>query len=1087
MNFNSYIRKPDFCDDYFVFISDDDLWKVEENFSELDFDKELHAIRLTTNHSKVTQAKISPNGSFIAYISDESGELDCYIISRFGGEIQRVSYFGDTRLIGWKDDSTIWVSSSIDDYKNSSLKEICTDTLEVTDFNYGPVDYYSEGNFGQVISRMTSDIAFWKNYKGGWAGQVWYKKKRNKNFTRLLANFKSDISKVMVDGFDLYYLTDKNGSGNIESLNLKTMKTSKRTSFNDYYVRDYVVKSGDLLFTKGGSLFYKAANSKDSFELSIILISSFEESRKRFVSTKQFLSSYTGNSDASLLLSVVRGKLYSMKPWIGPAKEIEINGAVRFKDVIGTSNESEFYAVFVDKNGLDNITKISLDSSGKLEKDQALLKSDIGKIDQIKVTKNRKFVLVTTFRYEIFVIELSSKKITKIDKGEGVFRGFDVSRDSNWVVYSKDIKGINELWVYNITSKKTRQLLKSVNSDVNPMFDVTEDYLYFVGSREYKAKYFESHFDMGFPDVKKPYVLNLNLKQQPIFDIPLNSQKQTDDREDKKNELWTHCDAEYSPVGVKNSVNKTPKKKEVKKSAGKKKKTSKNNNNLLIDFDNLDTRVQPFPFKAGGWEEIMVSEDRIFFERDYDSNHKIDIEEDSLDSKLISYTKEDGSIEVVLEDFESGMISGDGKSIITYTDHDLRIFPADSKPAEGCEYSRRDGWVEIDRIRAGIDPKEEWRQIYTEAWSLQKENFYNPKKTDIDFDKIYHKYLPLLDKVNTRSELSDLIRDMQGDLQTSHAYEYFGDYLYRSRNETIGRLGAVLRYIRSKKCYKIDRILKGDTWNSKECSPLESMNASLKEGDEIYKVDGKELSDYQSINRILEKKENEYVELEVLRKGSKKKELVETVTLDKKSKLSYRNWVHRNREIVHKATKGKIGYIHIPDMSEYGFSEFYRSLLEEQSKSGIIVDVRFNEGGNVSQHILKILSQKQLGSMENKWSTHTSPYPMFSCLGKLVGIANGQAGSDGDIFSYAFKKMKLGPLVGTRTWGGVIGIWPKSKMVDGTIVTQPEYNFEFDDKSGVIENYGVKPDIEVEITPDDWFSGVDPQLQKAISIISEIN
>ena len=293
---------------------------------------------------------------------------------------------------------------------------------------------------------------------------------------------------------------------------------------------------------------------------------------------------------------------------------------------------------------------------------------------------------------------------------------------------------------------------------------------------------------------------------------------------------------------------------------------------------------------------------------------------------------------------------------------------------------------------------------------LQKENFYNPA-SDVDFDDVHKKYLPALERIRTRGELSDLIWDMQGDLKTSHAYEYYGDYVFKARTEFVGRLGATFSFDNKKKCFSVKKVFKGDAWNAKEYSPLESMNVALKEGDEIYRVDGSLFSDPMSIYRLLEKKSGEYVELEVLRKGKRKKEIVNVVTLDKKSRVTYRNWVNQNREYVHKKSKGKVGYVHIPSMNDQGYSEFYRNFIEEQSKDALIIDVRFNEGGNVSRLILQLLSQKLLGWETAKWSDQKMPYPTFSRASKLICLTNELTGSDGDIFSYAFKKLKLGKLV----------------------------------------------------------------------------
>ena len=1086
-----YVHKQDYSKDYFIFITDDDVWKVETSLENYKDGQVLDAVRVTSNRAKVLEAKISPDGAMIAFVSDESGERDCYVISRFGGEVKRISYLGDVKLIGWKNDSTIRLASSNNRYRCPTLREINYESLETDELNFGPLDYYAKSSEGaDVVGRFISNLSFWKGYKGGRSGQIWLKKRKEKSFTRILDKLKANIGALATFENYIYFLTDKDGCGNVYAYDLDTGRTKKITDNDVFYVRSFSVGDLGILFSSAGDLFFRSHTTKETKKINLRVISSFEESRERFVKPSHFLEAYECDYDASLVLSVVRGKLFYMKPWTGSAKEIELDQVSRFRNVTASQNTGHYFAVVVLEGGEERIVSIQLNLVTGDIKSQFVATKNIGKIKNILISKGNKWVVITTLRNEIWVVKAAKnnkfERLKLVDKGN-YLSGCDISRDEKWLVYSLSSARGSTIWIYNLETNKKRRLLEPVFEDISPKFDLTKDYLYFVGKREF-ATQMNSEFELSFPDITRPYVLALNKNVDSLFELPLNHEAMGDD---EKSEMYSEEKSNIERGEAENAV-KLTKKSKPKTSGAKMTSSSKNKKEkpsrvdkekeLVIDFDDLETRIQPFPVKVGGWEEILVTEDRLFFERSHQSNAKIQADEPSIENSLISYNLSEGSFEHIVEDYQGGVLSPDGKWLMIYQDSDFRLFPSDSKPSEGNEYSRKDGWVEVARIKASINPKTEWLQMYEEAWQLQKENFFNPHVKDVNFGKIFKKYLPLVSKVNTRYELSDLIWEMQGDLKTSHAYEYNGDFAFKSRNDKVGRLGASLRFDSSKKCYVIEKIFRGESWQTRGHSPMHSLGAQLAVGDEIYKLDGRSFDSSSSLDQQLLNKVEEYVDLEVKRTGKKKKEIVSVVSAAKESNLAYRDWVEMNRAHVYRKSRGKVGYIHIPNMVFEGYAEFFKGYLREASKKALIIDVRHNGGGFVSQFILKVLGQKRIGFSQSKWQSR-EPYPLFCNAEKMVCLINEDAGSDGDIFSHAFKKLKLGPLVGTRTWGGVIGIWPKSKLVDGTVVTQPEYNFEFDDVGGILENKGVNPDIKVEITPDDWKKSKDPQLEKALELL----
>jgi tricorn protease len=358
----------------------------------------------------------------------------------------------------------------------------------------------------------------------------------------------------------------------------------------------------------------------------------------------------------------------------------------------------------------------------------------------------------------------------------------------------------------------------------------------------------------------------------------------------------------------------------------------------------------------------------------------------------------------------------------------------------------------------------------------------------IDWESVRDAYLPLTERVATRAEFSDLMWEMQGELGTSHAYEMAGDYAPRPYWRQ-GRLGADLQPNKRSGAWKLTRVPKGDSWLSQATSPLRAPGVLLKPGDEILAINGKKLTAEEDPHQHLTHHAGQAVELDVRSAGAQGKRTRGSVVvkpLAQEFALRYRDWVETNRRKVDEATGGKIGYLHLPNMGPQGIAEFERHWRQENHKEGLIVDVRWNGGGHVSQLVLTQLMKRRVGWTASRWGAPTS-YPRETMDGPIVALTNEYAGSDGDIFSHSFKLLGLGPLIGTRTWGGVVGIWPRHALVDGTITTQPEFAFWFEDVAWGVEGHGTDPDIVVDIAPQQWGKGEDPQLDTAIAKALELH
>ncbi|MHC4607205.1 MAG: PDZ domain-containing protein, partial [Planctomycetota bacterium] len=366
--------------------------------------------------------------------------------------------------------------------------------------------------------------------------------------------------------------------------------------------------------------------------------------------------------------------------------------------------------------------------------------------------------------------------------------------------------------------------------------------------------------------------------------------------------------------------------------------------------------------------------------------------------------------------------------------------------------------------------------MFDEAWRLMRDHFWAADMSGVDWKGVRRRYRPLVDRVATRSEFSDLVWETQGELGTSHCYEVGGDYRAGPRY-AMGMLGAEFAYNAKKDAYRITHIVRGDSWKPRAGSPLLAPGVNVKKGDHVAAINGKKVGRHVTPQELLVGQAGQEVTL-TLDRGRR----VTVRTLPSEYAARYREWVRKNREQVHKRSKGRVGYVHIPDMGPAGYSEFHRQYLTEVDHEGLLVDVRFNGGGHVSQLILEKLARRRIGYDIQRWG-QPLPYPGDSPAGPLVALTNEMAGSDGDIFSHGFKLFRLGPLVGRRTWGGVIGIWPRHPLVDGSVTTQPEFSFWFRDVGFGVENHGTDPDVDVDVAPHEDAAGKDPQLETALKVL----
>jgi tricorn protease len=600
--------------------------------------------------------------------------------------------------------------------------------------------------------------------------------------------------------------------------------------------------------------------------------------------------------------------------------------------------------------------------------------------------------------------------------------------------------------------------------DVAPSFDPKGKYLYFLGYRTFDPVDDSMQFDYNFPRGVRPYAIPLRRDMRSPF---ISQPKLLLEKEEAKKRRQTSEEGELEVEKGRGAEERRENEEDAKKA-----------DRLVIDLEDITSRALPFPVKEGCFSKVRGIKGKALFlvfpVQGMLASHE-------AKGWIESYDFETQRSERLIDSVDDFDLSRDSKTLIYASRHRLRILKAGDKPPRdnGDHSGREGGWLDLDRVKVSVQPAAEWKQMFAEAWAVQHEQFWTEDMSGVDWNAAYAQYAPLIERVGSRSELSDLFRELYGELGTSHAYEIGGEYR-KGRYYRQGFLGLDWTYDEMAQRYRIARIVRGDPSDSKATSPLTSPGLDVAEGDAVIAVNGQRVGPNRSPQELLVNQANQEVQLTIESAESGEVHDVIVTALTEEYTARYREWVDCNCRKVHECSQGRVGYIHIPDMGPEGYAEFHRAYLTEYDYPALLIDVRWNSGGYVSGLLLEKLARRRLGYKFSRWRQPT-PYPRESPRGPMVALTNEHACSDGDIFSHNFKLMGLGPLIGMRTWGGVIGYTHRYRLVDGTHITQPENANWFKDVGWNLENYGTDPDIEVDIAPQDYASGRDPQLERAIA------
>lgn len=1057
---SGYYRFPTINGNKVVFVCEDDLWSVPTDGG--------IAMRLTANLAEVSHPFLSPDGTNLAFMGREEGHMEVYSMPADGGVAKRLTFLGARSVVvGWSPDSQsiIFASNTNQPFGHIfNLYAISPEGGLPERLPMGLAHTISYGaNGGAVIGRNTNDPARWKRYRGGTAGVIWIDPEGTGEFRKLI-DLKGNLTSPMWVGERICFISDHEGIGNLYSCTPSGEDLQRLTNSSEYYVRNASTDGHRIVYHAGGELFYFDVETQDNRQIEVEFRSPQVQRQRKFVDSSEFLEDYELHPEGHSTAITSRGKSFYFGNWEGAVTQLGPSESIRYR-LTRWLNDKKRFVTISDTSGFESIEIHSTEIDVEVE---PLLGLDLGRAIELEVSPQEDLVVLSNHRHELILVDLNAKQSRVLDKSDYFqIEGFCWSPDGQWVAYScADTQLTFSIKVCHIPDGRTYPLTPPRFRDTRPSFDPEGKFIYFLSLREFNPVYDSIYFDLGFPRGMRPFLIALTKDTpSPFIPVPKPLSATPPAMEKAAEEAVEHAKEETEEEPP---AKKTPA--------------------IEIDFDGIEHRIVGFPVPEGRYGQIWGLKGKVLFssypvegslDNDWTSNEPV------AKGKIEVYDFQEQKLDIVATEVSDFKVARENEILIYRSSNRLRVRAVAPNGHDNSDDTpgRKSGWLDLNRVKISVIPLNEWKQMFREVWRLQQEHFWTEDMSGVDWERVYKRYFPLVDRVATRSEFSDLVWEMQGELGTSHAYEFGGDYR-RSPYYQLGSLGADFVYDAEADAYRVTHIVRGDSWNEKEDSPLNRLGVNVNAGDLLLAVGGQRVGRNRSPQELLVHQAGCEVNLTFAGSSPGEHRTVTVKTLMNDTLARYREWVESNHRKVSEATNGRVGYVHVPDMGPEGYAEFHRYYFAEVHKEGLIVDVRYNGGGHVSQLILEKLARKRIGYDVSRWGK-PEPYPADSLLGPAIAITNEHAGSDGDIFSHCFKLMKVGKLIGKRTWGGVIGIWPRHPLIDSSIITQPEYSFWFTDVGWNVENYGTDPDIEVEITPQEWVQGKDSQLEQAIALILE--
>ncbi len=1007
------------------------------------------AQRLSTPKGEESFPRFSPDGRELAFSANYDGNQDVYVLPVAGGVPTRVTHHPMAdRLVDWHPNGkSLLFASGMESGKDRFNK------LFLVPKEGGlpvalPLPYAEFGALspdGKLLAYqpVSTDFRTWKRYRGGMASEIWLYDLEQKTASRLPSLGGSNDSLPMWHGGKLYFLSDRDEvkRSNIWSYDPATKAFQQLTFFKEYDVHFPAIGPSDIVLEAGGRLHRLELPSEKLQEVKVEVITDRATLKPREENASKLLKHPDLSPQAKRAVFEARGEIFSV-----PAEKGYVVNLTRSPGVAerfpALSPDGKQVAYFSDRSGEYELHVRPADGSGE---ERQVTHLGPGFRYHISWSPDAKRVLFVDQAMRINLCDLDTGKVQTVDKGLGLYENAleafraNWSADSRWVTYARDNANQNSVVVlYDTKTSQRHEVTSPFYSAGDPVFDSEGNHLFLTTGQQFNPTY---------SDLDNTWVYASTTR---LAALPL--------RKDVASPLAPRNDVD----APKEDKPKEDKPKDEKDASADKKEAAKA---VEIDLEGIESRMVLLPPPAGYYDNLAAPKGKLVYRR---TAHRNADGEDK--ATLYTFDFEEREEKAVLADVDGALLSSDGKKVLVNRKQDFAL--VDLKPDQKFEKKLPTGELPMT-----VDPPAEWQQIFNDTWRLQRDMFYDPAMHGVDWAAMRVRYGKLLKDCVTREDVNFVIGELISELNASHAYRGGGDVEASSRQGT-GLLGA--DFSLENGAFRIKTILRGATWDAVHRGPLAQPGLKVKEGDYLLAVNRRVLDTKKDPWSAFQGLAGKTVLLTVNDKPSLEGAhdvLVETVAND--YSLRYWAWIEAKRSYVEKATNGRLGYVYVPDTGIGGQNDLVRQFRGQWDKAGLVIDERFNSGGQIPDRFVEMLGRKTL----NYWGVRDGKdwqWPQVAHEGPMAMLINGWSGSGGDAFPRYFKQAGLGPLIGRRTWGGLIGITGAPALIDGGYLTVPTFGLYSREGQWVVEGYGVDPDIEVMDDPALLAQGKDPQLDRAI-------
>lgn len=1050
------LRFPDVSADKIVFVYAGDLWIVPKEGG--------LARRLSSPQGQEIFPKFSPDGQMIAFSGNYDGNTDVYAMPAVGGSPTRLTHHpGSDLVVEWYPDGKNILYRSLMKSPSRRFNRFFKQPVEggmpeTLPLPYGELASFSPDGNRMALQYISREFRTWKRYRGGLASDLWLYD-LVKNTSEKITIFEGTDALPMWHNNTIYFLSDRDKLKklNIWAYDLGTKKTRQVTKFTEYDVKWPSIGPGSIIFENGGKLYLLDLKSETSRALSIKVPADLPKIRAQHKDCSKNVESWAISPSGKRALFGARGEIFTV-----PAK----HGSVR--NLTNTSGVAERYpawspdkkhvAYFSDRSGEYELYLRRADGKGKQR--QITKEGNVYRFGPVWSPDSKKIAFLDKTS-SIFVLSVAEGKPKFVDKDEVTYiSDYTWSPDSRWLAYSKKMEnGQGALMVYDAVNHKIHKMTSGYYADFQPVFDPESKYLFFYSNRTFRPVYGDMDDTWVYPNATDIFVLTLGKDvESPL--APRSDEEEV--KEEKKEEKGDKEESKKKEKPAKKPEKEADEKDEPKP--------------VKIDFDGIEQRVVKLPVRLGNVGPLHAIKGKLVYAR-YPATGSAKSGVPS--GTLLYYDLEEREEKAVISGIDSYDLSADGKKVLYKSRTTWGII--DLAPGKKVG----DGKIAADKMKAWISPREEWEQMFNEAWRIERDFFYAPNMHGLDWKAIKKRYQAMLPYVVDRADLNYVIGEMIAELNVSHSYIGGGD-IEQPKRISVGLLGCDFELDKKQNAFRIKKIYEGALWDAEVRSPLSQPGLKVNEGEYLFAVNGEPLDTSKDIWASFQGLAGEVVTLSINSKASMAGAR-DVIVKPLSSEFRLRNlaWIESNRKKVEKATKGKVGYIYVPDTSVNGQNELLRQFIPQHRLDGLIIDERFNSGGQFSDRFIEMMN-RPLYAYAARREHRDLTIPFLTHIGPKAMVINEWAGSGGDAFPYCFRKAGLGPIIGKRTWGGLVGVSGNPMLIDGGFITAPNLAIWHPDGYWDVEGYGVDPDYEVENAPHEMAAGKDPQLEKAIAVVLDL-